>query len=362
MKKRDSLILAVLILFAACFFAACGNKDTTQKDGYREADSESDMEQHALTVGFAQVGEESDWRRANSRSIQETFTSSKGYHLLFDDAQNDQENQITAIRNFIQQGADYIVLEPIITTGWDTVLEEAKEEGIPVIVADRQISVRSSDLYAAWVGSDNLLEGRKVCDWLRQFAENHGLSGEDLKIVNIQGTIGSSPQIDREKALMEAAGENSWKILGQEKGDFTQAEGRESMQKLLQEHPDLNIVYCDNDNEAFGAIEAIENAGRVCGTDIQNGEIMILSFDATKKGLENIMDGKIACIAECNPLHGPRIQKIIESLEKGEEVAKEQFVEEQIFAGDDSIPAVSVNGTEYPVKIVTKELLDYRVY
>lgn len=361
-KNRHGIILAAAVLAVLLFLSACAGEESPDLDPVNEAESKSRTDKYALTVGFTQVGEESYWRRANSQSIQDSFSSSKGYHLLFEDAQSNPENQISAIRNFIQQGADYIILEPVIETGWDTVLEEAKEADIPVIVADRQISVKDSGLYAAWVGSDCLLEGRKVCDWLRQFAENHQIPQEDIRIVNLQGTIGSTPQIEREKAMMEAVGKNKWKMLGQMKGDFTQAKGRESMTELLKEHPDLNVVYCDNDDEALGAIEAIEKAGRTCGTDIQNGQIMILSFDATKKGLQDVMNGKIAAIGECNPFHGPRIEKIIQDLKEGKEVEKIQYVDEQIFAKDDSVGTVTVNGTEYPVKTVTKELLNYRAY
>ncbi len=350
--------LAVTLLLSAC--AGAGKSD--KEEEYKETVSQSEADHYALTIGFTQVGEESYWRRANSKSIQDTFSSADGYHLLFEDAQSSPDNQIMAIRNFIQQDVDYIVLEPIVETGWDTVLEEAKEAKIPVIIADRKIAVKDKSLYAAWVGSDTVLEGRKICDWLRQFAEKKNIPAEDIKIVNIQGTIGSTPQIGREQALMEAVGENHWTLLAQMKGDFTRAKGRESMTELLEEHPDLNVVYCDNDDEAMGAIEAIEKAGKTCGTDIQNGEIMILSFDATKQGLENVMNGKIAAIAECNPFQGPRIGTIIQELQKGKEVEKTQYVDEQIFARDETVSTVTVNGVEYPVKEVTKDLLDYRVY
>jgi ABC-type sugar transport system substrate-binding protein len=361
-RNRHGIILTAALLGISFFLSACAGQKGADLDPTEEEESRSETDKYAITVGFTQVGEESFWRRANSQSIQDAFPSSKGYHLLFEDAQSSPDNQILAIRNFIQQGADYIILEPVIETGWDTVLQEAKEADIPVIVADRQISVKDASLYTAWVGSDCLLEGRKVCDWLRQYAENHQIAPEDIRIVNLQGTIGSTPQIEREKAMMEAVGKNKWKMLGQMKGDFTQAKGRESMTELLKEYPDLNVVYCDNDDEALGAIEAIEKAGRTCGSDIRNGQIMILSFDATKRGLQDVMNGKIAAIGECNPFHGPRIAKIIQDLREGKDVEKIQYVDEQIFAKDDSVGTVTVNGTEYPVKTVTKELLNYRAY
>ncbi len=352
-----------LIVTAALMICGCGRGIASiPEDAAAAPSSESDETDAAVTIGFSQVGEESDWRRANSDNIKSTFTADHGYHLLFDDAQNKPENQTTAIRNFVQQGVDYIVLEPIIETGWDTVLTEAKEAGIPVIVADRKILVSDESLYTAWVGSEWVSEGAKACEWLHLFAAATAFPESEIRIVNIQGTIGSTPQIERDKMLQEYAEQYGWKMLGSKGGDFVQAKGREAMEALLTEHPDLNVVYCDNDNEAFGAIDALEAAGRRVGSDLQNGEIMVISFDATKKGLELVLEGKIACDAECNPLHGPRIEKIIQALEAGTPIDKNHYVEESIFAGNELVPEVTVNGKSTRVSVVTEELLQHRVY
>ena len=344
----------------------CGTKigitGMAESGAAMSAASSADSEENTITVGFAQVGEESDWRRANSVSIKETFTSKNGCRLLFDDAQNEPEKQITAIANFVQQGVDYIVLEPIVETGWDTVLSDAKAAGIPVIVADRMIEVEDESLYAAWVGSDCLLEGRKVCEWLHSYAESEDIDPSELKIVNIQGTLGSTPQIDRDLALTEAAEKYGWTLLGAERGEFTQAKGRETMAQFLIDFPELNVVYCDNDNEAYGAIEAIEEAGRTCGSNIEAGEIMILSFDATSGGLRYVLDGTISCDAECNPLHGPRIEEIIRELEAGREPERLQYVAEGLYVHDDTVETVEVDGKSYPAHVVTEELIGNRVY
>ncbi len=359
-KRLAGVCLSAAVL--AGFISGCGSDTGDAAVTAQSEAADSDTDTQTITVGFAQVGEESDWRRANSDNIKAIFNADHGYHLLFDDAQNNPENQIIAIRNFIQQGVDYIVLEPILESGWDTVLQEAKEANIPVIVADRKIEVSDPDLYTAWVGSDCLSEGYRVCEWLHQYALARQIDESSIRIVNIQGTIGSTPQIEREAGLTEYAETYGWQFLGSEKGEFVQAKGREAMETLLEEYPDLNVVYCQNDNEAYGAIDALEAAGKTVGTDIESGEIMILSFDATLKGLQLVMEGKIACNGECNPLHGPRIEKIIQDLEAGKTVEKIHYVDESVFASDDTVAEVTTGETTTRVTAVSEELLNQRVY
>ena len=358
--------VTVLIAFA-CALAGCGDEVNSAATSIAFSHDDSAFQTvsddtRTVTIGFAQVGEESDWRRANSDSIRDTFSTDKGYNLLFEDAQNDPDTQISDVSRFIQQGVDYIVLEPIVETGWDKVLQEVKDAGIPVIVADRQLTLEDDSLYTAWTGSNPDLEGKKVCAWIHAFAEKNHLDESTFQIGVIQGTIGSSPQIGRERALREAAAKYRWSIAGSEKGEFTQAKGREAMDALLKKYPDINIVYCDNDNEAYGAIEALQAAGRKIGTDIEHGEIVIVAFDGAKKALKAVQDGLIACDGECNPLLGPKIEKIIEALKDGKTVSKIQYVDENIYAQNDDISSVSIDGVDYPVTPVTDELLESRVY
>lgn len=318
-----------------------------------------------ITVGFSQVGAESDWRTANTESMKSTFSEDNGYELIFDDAQQKQENQITAIRNFIQQDVDYIVLAPVTETGWDTVLKEAKDADIPVIIVDRMIDVSDDSLYTAWVGSNFKMEGQKACEWLNAYAEAKGM--KEVNIAHIQGTIGASAQIGRTEGLEEAAKEYGWNIVAQQTGEFTQAKGQEVMESMLKQYDNINVVYCENDNEAFGAIDAIEAAGKTVGSDIANGEIMVMSFDTTNAGLTDTLAGKIACDVECNPLHGPRAEELIKALEAGEEVEKLNYVDEEIFATDDTVDKVkAVNSLdeegEYDVTPITQEIIDGRAY
>ena len=320
-----------------------------------------------ITVGFSQVGAESDWRTANTESMKSTFSEENGYELIFDDAQQKQENQLTAIRNFIQQEVDYILLAPVTETGWDTVLQEAKDADIPVIIVDRMVDVSDDSLYTTWIGTDSLLEGRKAAEWLNAYATAKGIDAKDINIVDIQGTIGSTAQIGRSKGLEEGVDNYGWNLLAQQSGEFTQAKGQEVMESMLKQYDNINVVYCENDNEAFGAIDAIEAAGKKVGSDIANGEIMVISFDTTNAGLTDTLAGKIACDVECNPLHGPRAEELIKALEAGEEVQKLNYVDEEIFAADDTVDKVkAVNSLdeegEYAVTPITQEIIDGRAY
>ena len=237
-KILCSVLLATCMLFS---LTACGSSNGS-KDAKKADDSSKSGN---ITVGFSQVGAESDWRTANSTSMKETFSEENGYTLIFDDAQQKQENQIKAIRNFIQQEVDYIVLAPVTETGWDTVLKEAKDAGIPVIIVDRMVKVSDDSLYTAWVGSNFELEGKKAAAWLKAYLEATGRGDEKINIVDIQGTIGASAQIGRTKGLEAACKENkNWTLLAKETGEFTQAKGQEVMESLLKKHgDDIDVVY-----------------------------------------------------------------------------------------------------------------------
>ena len=350
--KRKVITALLAATMVASLAVVCGNKG-----GDSKSDSSKSSSSDEITIGFSQVGAESDWRTANSESMKSTFSEKNGYKLIFDDAQQKQENQITAIRNFIQQDVDYIVLAPVTETGWDTVLKEAKDADIPVIIVDRMIDVSDDSLYTAWVGSNFKMEGQKACEWLNAYAEAKGM--KEVNIAHIQGTIGASAQIGRTEGLEEAAKEYGWNIVAQQTGEFTQAKGQEVMESMLKQHDNINVVYCENDNEAFGAIDAIEDAGKTVGPD---GDILVMSFDTTNAGLTDTLSGKIICDTECNPLHGPRVEEIIKKLEDGKDVDKKAYVEEEMFAYDDTVKSVKVDDKDYDVTKITQEILDKRAY
>ena len=335
---------------------ACSILIGTVGCGSNVSEEELPKEDNLITVGFSQLGAESDWRNANSESMRDVFTVENGYKLIFEDAQQKQTNQITAIRKFIQQDVDYIVLAPVTETGWDTVLQEAREAGIPVIIVDRMVDVANPDLFTCWVGSDFEMEARKVCGWIRAKAEMLGVDSSNINIVDIQGTLGSSAQIGRTKGFEDCAELFGWNVVTKEVGDFTQVKGKEVMFNILREYDSVNVVFCENDNEALGVIEALEAMGHVVGSNIENDEVMVVSFDGVnEEARKNLVDGKISCIGECNPLHGPRVKSIIDKLERGEEPAKFQYVNEQIFSADSTVESIMVGGQKFDLTILTDE-------
>ena len=355
MKKVVAGMLTAVMAFS---LTACGGGDASTNDTAKEEGS-SDV----ITVGFSQVGAESDWRTANSESMKSTFTKDNGYELIFDDAQQKQENQISAIRNFIQQDVDYIVLAPVTETGWDAVLGEAKQAGNPGIIVDRMVDVKDDSLYTAWVGSNFELEGKKAAAYLDAYMKAKNM--KDMKLVNIQGTIGASAQIGRTKGLDDAVAANGWNLLDKTTGEFTQAKGQEVMQSFLKKYKkDINVVYCENDNEAFGAIDAIKAAGYEVGAD---KDMMVFSFDSTKEGLKKVQSGEITLNTECNPLHGPRAEELIKKLEAGEDIDKLNYVDEEIFAHDDTVKSVKATNSldeekDFDVTPLTQDILDKRAY
>lgn len=327
MKRIVALWLAACLLLSGC-----GGRQQTPEP----------TEEDLTVVGISQVGAESDWRVANSESMKAVFTEENGYRLLFEDARQQQENQIMAVRKFIQQNVDYIIIMPISESGWDSVLQEAKDEGIPVILVDRMASVEDESLYTAHVGSDVLSQGRKATAWMEQ---RYTDPAETVEIIHIQGTMDSTAQIGRTQALEEAVQQHgNWQILTQMDGDFTQAKTYEALSEYLDQLPrgqDIDVVYCENDNEAFGAIQALEERGYVCGRDVD-----VICFDATRHGLELCMEGKIALVVECNPLLGPAAEEIVRTLEAGGIPEKNHYVQEQCFTRED----------------LTRDLIDSREY
>ncbi|MGN0243493.1 MAG: ABC transporter substrate-binding protein [Lachnospiraceae bacterium] len=342
-----------IILLGICILAVVVMTGVLQKKT-KEAPKEEDP---LITIGFSQVGAESDWRTANSISMKETFTQKKGYDLIFEDARQQQENQIMAIRGFIQQDVDFIIFSPVVESGWDTVLEEAKRAEIPVIIIDRMVDVKDDELYTAWVGSDFYLQGKKACAVLKRYIEANAM--EDVKIVNIQGTLGATSQIGRTKALEDAAQEYGWQILDQQPGDYNSAKAQEVMTTMLNQYDDIDFVYCDNDNEAFGAIKAIKEAGKTVGPD---GDIQIISFDATRAGLRYTLDGQIMVNVECNPLQGPEVEKMIYQLKEGMIPEKQKYVSERIFVYGNELSQIEIGEQLYEVDEVTEELISSRVY
>lgn len=313
-------LIAIFFCLTLIIYGGC-----TKEEPFVSGTSEDAL----IVVGFSQVGAESEWRVANTESMKAALTEEKGYMLIFDDARQEQENQIRAIRMFIQQRVDYIVFSPKVETGWNSILLEAKEASIPVIVIDRHIKQEYEKQYTAYIGSDFYKEGEIAVTWLADLLENQGREEEPVRIVHIQGTMGSTAQIGRTAALERAVERHSnWEMVAQECGDFTRAKAYEVMVSILKQTKDIDVVYCENDGEALGAIAAMEEAGLKCNA---NDGVIVISFDATRLGLEYCLEGKIALDVECNPLQGPYVDEIIKQLESGMPIERINYVDETYF-------------------------------
>jgi simple sugar transport system substrate-binding protein len=280
----------------------------------------ADAAKKPLKVGFAQTGAESDWRTANSESMK-SEAAKRGIDFKFSDGQGKQENQIRAVRSFIAQGVDVILLSPLVETGWEPVLREAKKAKIPVILSDRSIQTTDDSLYVTFVGSDFYEEGRMAADWLGKFTGGKG------NIVELQGTPGSAPANERRKSFGDALKKYpELKIIDSQSGNFEMSGGKQVMEAFLKKHGrNFSIVYAHNDSMAHGAIQAIEEAGLKPGKDI-----IIVCIDALRPAVQAVADGKINCVVECNPLFGPVVFDTVAKIVAGETVPKKLLNKDEL--------------------------------
>jgi simple sugar transport system substrate-binding protein/ribose transport system substrate-binding protein len=313
LKRLSAAVVGAVLLGAG--LAGCG--------GNEEAGNTGGSGDDKIVLGFSQVGAESGWRTANTKSIQESAKAA-GIELKFFDAQGKQENQITAIRGFITQKVDVIAFSPVVTSGWDTVLKEAKDANIPVILTDRAVDSTDTSLYVSFIGSDFIEEGKKAGQWLVD--QYKGKTGT-VNIVELQGTTGSAPALDRQKGFAEVIkADPNLKIVKSQTGDFKRADGKTVMETFLQSTPKIDVLYAHNDDMGLGAIEAIEAAGKKPGTDIK-----IITVDAVKDGMTALADGKINYIVECSPLLGPQLMDMVKAVKAGQTVEKRVLTKETTF-------------------------------
>ncbi|MFJ7750820.1 ABC transporter substrate-binding protein [Arthrobacter sp. NPDC097144] len=312
--------MTAVAVSALALLSACGGSD---------AGGGSD---DGITMGFAQVGAESGWRTANTKSVNEAAEAA-GIDLKFNDAQQKQENQIKAIRSFIQQKVDVIAFSPVVESGWDTVLKEAQDANIPVILTDRAIDSTDTSLYKSFLGSDFIEEGKKAGQWL---VEDSAAVDGPVNIVELQGTTGAAPALDRKEGFEEAiAADPDLLIVQSQTGDFTRSGGKQVMEAFLKNTPDIDVVYAHNDDMGLGAIEAIEAAGKVPGKDIK-----IITVDAVKDGMTALSEGKINYIVECNPLLGDQLMDLAEKVVAGEDVPERVVTEETAFTQEQATKAL----------------------
>lgn len=281
-----------------------------------------------LVVGFAQVGAESSWRTAETESIK-AEAAVRGVSLKFSDAQGKQENQIKAVRGFIAQGVDGIILAPVVETGWEPVLREAKRAKIPIVLVDRGIKVGDDSLYATLIASDFIAEGRMAAEWLAKKVNGKAI------IIELQGTPGAAPAIDRKKGFEEGMSKfPGMKVIASQSGDFRRSGGKEVMEALLKKYGnEITAVYAHNDDMALGAVQALEEAGKKPGADV-----VVVSIDGVKSAFEAIVAKKMNCTVECNPLLGPMAFTAVEQAIKGDKLPKKTVVQDKAYdqstAGD----------------------------
>jgi galactofuranose transport system substrate-binding protein len=286
-----------------------------------------DSGEGAITVGFSQIGAESEWRTANTRSVKEALVEPE-FQLKFSDAQQKQENQIKALRSFIAQKVDVIAFSPVVETGWDTVLQEAKTAGIPVVLTDRSVDADES-LYVTFIGSDFVEEGRRAARWLLE--DSAGRNGP-IRIVELQGTVGASAANDRMKGFREILGEDKrFEVVRSQSGDFKRQTGKEVMEAFIKAEGQkkIDVLFAHNDDMAIGAIQAIEEAGKKPGEDIR-----IVSIDGVRGAFEAMKAGKLNATIECNPLLGPQLAQLIRDVHAGKPVPRRVVVEEGVFTQD----------------------------
>ncbi len=313
----STLVFAVAGLLA--LVAGCDNAGSSGSGGGASGD--------ALVVGFSQIGAESDWRKANTESIQ-SEAKKRGIDLRFSDAQQKQENQIKSIRSFIAQGVDVISFSPVVETGWEPVLREAKAAEIPVVLSDRAVEVSDDSLYVTFIGSDFVEEGRRAARWLAD------ATGNKAVIAELVGTPGSAPAIDRKTGFEEVIAEHAdMNIVWSQSGNFTRTEGKEAFQAFLKspQAQEVTALFAHNDDMALGAIQAIKEAGKKPGEDI-----LVVSIDAVKQAFIAMTNGELNCTVECNPMIGEQLFDLIEKVAAGEDVPKRVAVEEGVFTQEDA--------------------------
>jgi simple sugar transport system substrate-binding protein len=275
-----------------------------------------------MTLCFPQLGAESDWRTADTASFKDT-AQKLGFKLVFSDAQQKQENQISAVRACIQQKVNVIALPPVVEDGWEAVLTEAKNANIPVIIVDRSVSADKS-LYAAHIGSDMVLEGERAAAEFNKLMPNGGA------VLELSGTTGSGAAVGRAKGFRNKLNSNI-KILDSQTGNFTRAEAIPVMQAFLKKYKagtDFQGIFIHNDDMGIGAIEALKGAG------VKPGDLKIVSVDGTRGGFQAMVDGWFQADVECNPLLGPQVAEMALKLMNGQPIDKEVLTNETVYYPD----------------------------
>jgi simple sugar transport system substrate-binding protein len=312
------LFLLVLIP-VSCFFLSCAKEDKPVPD------AETDR----IILGFSQIGAESAWRTCNTRSVQDAAAAA-GIQLLFDNAEQKQENQIKAIRSFIAYQVDVIAFVPIVSDGWENVLEEAREAKIPVLVCDRKINIEDEGLYAGYIGTDSEIEGRRAAEFLLN--KYVGTDKKTIKIAEISGTEGSSAAVGRAAGFREITEKDErFEIVYSVSGDFLRSKGYELVRNFPLAWEDIDVLFSHNDGMTLGVIDALKEKGIEPGKDI-----VIVTVDAEQAAINALEKGEVNCVVECNPKQGPDIIRLASHLARGESIPPiTLMIEEVFYEGED---------------------------
>ena len=325
--KIRRIMLTVLAIACGAMLAACGAKPAPEEEA------------KAVVVGFSQLGSESAWRIGNTASM-EAAAREYGYGLMMENANQKQEKQISAIRSFIAYRVDVIVVSPIVEKGWENVLREAREAGIPVILMDRMVAIEDDSLYTAYIGADFMEEGRKAGEFLLRKADS--LNRDHLNVAEISGTLGSTPMRERQQGFWRAIeGDGRFTVLESVSGDFLRSKGGECMRYLLDKYgaEGIDVIYSHNDAMTLGALDVLEAEGIAPGKDV-----VIISVDGEQAAVDALAEGKINCIVECTPNLGNDVMEMVGALTRGEAVPKTMHPQERVFTEFDDLSGLEPRG------------------
>ena len=324
MRRRLVPILVLLVLF---LLTGCAGRQ------------ETGGENASVVVGFSQLGAESSWRIANTVSMEQAAKEA-GYGLMMENANQKQEKQIDAIRSFIAYRVDVIVFSPIVQTGWDNVLQEAKQAGIPVLLMDRMIDTQDDTLYTAYVGADFYAEGVRAGEYLVRKAD--ALGAEHLRIVEICGTTGSTPMQDRQRGFMDVIGKDErFTVIDSVDGDFLRSKGEECMRELLQKYgtEGIDVVFSHNDAMTLGALNVLEKENAAASKDM-----IIITVDGEKDAVDALKAGRINCVVQCTPHLGTSVMELVRDMTAGKEIPKVYHPDEGVFSDFDDLTDPAVEG------------------
>ena len=323
---RKAIMLGLILILMLALSGCAGKQDTAGDNA-------------SIVVGFSQLGAESSWRIATTASMEQAAKES-GYSLMMENANQKQEKQIDAIRSFIAYRVDVIVFSPIVETGWDNVLSEAKQAGIPVILMDRMIETQDDSLYTAYIGADFYAEGRRAGEYLVRKADELGAG--NLRIVEICGTTDSTPMRDRQRGFMDViSGDARFTVIDSVDGDFLRSKGEECMRELLGKYgtDGIDVIYSHNDGMTLGVLDVLESLD-----DPTVKDMILITVDGEKEAVDALKAGRINCVVQCTPHLGPSVMKLVEDLKAGKVLSKVNHPDEGAFTDFDDLTDPAVEG------------------